>query len=66
MSFPLSFCFLYSFGSEPIEFPFKMVLCKFCLDLPLFGLGTLELLHLGSLNHKLSFELLFFLSLFLV
>ncbi len=25
--------------SEPIDFPLKMVLCRFCLNLSLFGLG---------------------------
>ncbi len=27
------------FWLEPIDFPSKMVPCKFCLDLPFFGLG---------------------------
>jgi hypothetical protein len=27
-------------GSKPIDFPFKMVPCKFSLDLPLVGLGS--------------------------
>jgi len=43
---------------EPIEFPSKMVQCKFSLDLPLFFFLILDLsLHLGSPNHELSFEL---------
>jgi hypothetical protein len=41
---------------EPIEFPSKMVQCKFSLDLPLFLVLDLSL-HLGSPNHELSFEL---------
>jgi hypothetical protein len=36
MSFPFE---LFFWGSEPIDFPSKMVPCRFSLDLPLFGLG---------------------------
>jgi hypothetical protein len=35
LSFML-FCFCWS---EPIDFPSQKVPCRFCLDLPLFGLG---------------------------
>jgi len=30
---------MYSHDTEPIDFPSKMVSCRFNLDLPLFGLG---------------------------
>ncbi len=36
----LSFELSFFFGSEPVDFPSKMVPCKFSLDLQLFGLGT--------------------------
>ncbi len=54
MSFPLSFSLFLCFfsGFESIEFPFKMVRCRFSLDLPLFWVLDLSL-HLGSPNHEL-------------
>jgi hypothetical protein len=55
MSFPFE---LFSFvcGFEPIEFPSKMVRCRFSLDLRNFLVLDFSL-HLGSSNHELSFEL---------
>jgi hypothetical protein len=35
----LSFLAPFFFWSEPIDFPSKMMACKFSLDLPSFGLG---------------------------
>ncbi len=37
------------FWSEPIDFPSKMVPCKFGLDLPLFGLQPLSKVHGSNL-----------------